>query len=65
MLSNQETGKYDQVISGFLQDKIEEKLKKNEQIILIQNRRGFSPIVKYRDCGAQVMSSMQNSAHIS
>ena len=56
MLSNQkETGKYDQVISGLLQDKIEEKLKKNEQIILIQNRRGFSPIVKCKDCGAQVM----------
>ena len=56
MLSNQkETGKFDQVISGLLQDKIEEKLKKNEQIILIQNRRGFSPIVKCRDCGAQVM----------
>ena len=56
MLSNQkETGKFDQVVSGLLQDKIEEKLKKNEQIILIQNRRGFSPIVKCRDCGAQVM----------
>ena len=56
MLSNQkETGKFDQVISGLLQDKIEEKLKKNEQIILIQNRRGFSPIVKCKDCGAQVM----------
>ena len=56
MLSNQkETGKFDQVVSGLLQDKIEEKLKKNEQIILIQNRRGFSPIVKCKDCGAQVM----------
>ena len=56
MLSNQkETGKFDQVVSGLLQDKIEEKLKKNEQIILIQNRRGFSPIVKCRDCGVQVM----------
>jgi len=56
MLSNkEETGKFDQVISGLLQDKIEEKLKKNEQIILIQNRRGFSPIVKCKDCGALVM----------
>ena len=56
MLSNQEeTGKFDQVISGLLQDKIEEKLNKNEQIILIQNRRGFSPIVKCNDCGAPVM----------
>ena len=56
MLSNQEeTGKFDLVISGLLQDKIEEKLEKNEQIILIQNRRGFSPIVKCKDCGAHVM----------
>ncbi len=56
MLSNQEeTGKFDQVISGLLQDKIEEKLKRNEQIILIQNRRGFSPTVKCKDCGAQIM----------
>ena len=56
MLSNQEeTGKFDQVISGLLQDKIEEKLNKKEQIILIQNRRGFSPIVKCNDCGVPVM----------
>ena len=56
MLSNQkETGKYGQVVSGLLQDKIEEKLKKNEQIILIQNRRGFSPTVKCKDCGTQIM----------
>ena len=53
MLDNQaETGKFDQVISGLLQDKIEEKLKKKEQIILIQNRRGFSPTVKCKECGA-------------
>ena len=52
MLENQaETGKFDQVISGLLQDKIEEKLKKKEQIILIQNRRGFSPTVKCKECG--------------
>jgi len=58
MLSNQEeTGKFDQVISGLLQDKIEEKLNKKEQIILIQNRRGFSPTVKCNDCGAHVMCS--------
>ena len=39
MLSIQEeTGKFDQVISGLLQDKIEEKLEKNEQIILIATK---------------------------
>ena len=56
MLANQaETGKFDQVISGLLQDKIEEKLSKKEQIILIQNRRGFSPTVKCRECGSLMM----------
>jgi len=56
MLSNQkETGKFDQVISGLLQDKIEDRLNKNEQIILIQNRRGFSPTVKCNKCGLIVM----------
>ena len=56
MLVNQEeTGKFDQVISGLLQDKIEEKLNKKEQIILIQNRRGFSPTVKCMECGSLVM----------
>ena len=50
MLANQaETGKFDQVISGLLQDKIEEKLNKKEQIILIQNRRGFSPTKNVRN----------------
>ena len=56
MLANQaETGKFDQVISGLLQDKIEEKLSKKEQIILIQNRRGFSPTVKCKECGSLMM----------
>ena len=56
MLSYQEeTGKFGVVISGLLQDKIEERLKKNEQIILLQNRRGFSSIVKCNECGAIIM----------
>ena len=42
MLNEQEeTGKFGQVISGFLQNKIESRLNKNEQVILLQNRRGF------------------------
>ena len=42
MLNEQEeTGKIGQVISGFLQNKIEERLNRNEQVILLQNRRGF------------------------
>ena len=40
MLSDQEeSGKFGQIISGLLQDKIEDRLKKSEQIILLQNRR--------------------------
>ena len=42
------------VISGLLQDKIEERLTNNEQVILLQNRRGFSPVVRCKDCGEVV-----------
>jgi primosomal protein N' (replication factor Y) len=52
MLKEQkETGKFGQIISGLLQDKIENRLEKNEQIILIHNRRGYSPIISCADCG--------------
>ena len=58
MSSNlQDTGKYGQIISGLLQDKIEEKISKNEQVILLQNRRGFSSAIKCIDCGEVVMCS--------
>lgn len=39
------------IFSRLLKQKIEEKLSKGEQIILLQNRRGFSPFVQCRDCG--------------
>lgn len=56
MLTDQEdSGKYGQIISGLLQDKIEERLNKKEQIILLQNRRGFSPVIKCGDCGEITM----------
>ena len=55
LADREETGKFDQVISGLLQDKIEQKLSKKEQIILIQNRRGFSPSVKCNKCGSLMM----------
>lgn len=56
MLNEQEeTGKFGQVISGFLQNKVEERLNRNEQVILLQNRRGFSPIIKCGDCGEVAM----------
>ena len=46
-----ETGRSGQVLSGFLLNKMEETLNKKEQIILMQNRRGFSPIISCGDCG--------------
>ena len=56
MLKEQEeTGKFGQVISGFLQKKIEERLNRKEQVILLQNRRGFSPTIKCEDCGEIAM----------
>jgi len=51
----EESGKGGIVISGALFDKIENKLYKNEQILLIQNRRGYSPSVRCSDCGEMVM----------
>ena len=54
---SKETGKFNIIISGTLQRKIEEKLKNNEQVLLIQNRRGHSPTVKCSDCGSLVMCS--------
>lgn len=47
----QDSGKYGQVVSSLLQNKIEERLINKEQVILLQNRRGHSPIIKCSDCG--------------
>jgi len=47
----EEAGKFGQVFSGLLLDKIEDRLNKSEQIILLQNRRGYSPIFRCNDCG--------------
>ena len=56
MLTDQdESGKYGLILSGLLQDKIEERLKKNEQVILLQNRRGYSPVIRCFDCGETVL----------
>mgnify|MGYP001170874873 FL=1 len=46
-----ETGRPGQILSGLLLNKMEEALNKKEQIILMQNRRGFSPIISCGDCG--------------
>ncbi len=46
----QETGQ-EQVISRKLAEEIRERLKKNEQVIILLNRRGYSPVVLCRTCG--------------
>ena len=45
-----ESGKLGIIISGLLQSKIEDRLRKKEQIIILQNRRGHSPIIRCFDC---------------
>jgi len=42
---------YGNPISDLLKEKIDQRLSKGEQIILLHNRRGFSPISKCLDCG--------------
>ena len=39
------------ILSQVLIDKIKEKIAKNEQIILLLNRRGYSSMLTCRDCG--------------
>jgi len=38
-------------ISDVLKEKIEDRLRKKEGIILLQNRRGFAPLIECPDCG--------------
>jgi primosomal protein N' (replication factor Y) len=46
-----ETGDYNAPISRALFKKISEKLKRSEQVLLLQNRRGYSNVVLCPDCG--------------
>jgi primosomal protein N' (replication factor Y) (superfamily II helicase) len=46
----QETGK-EQVISRKLAEEIRERLEKREQVMVLLNRRGYSPVVLCRACG--------------
>ena len=59
---SEESGKTNTVISGTLLDKIEDRLNKNEQILLVQNRRGYSPSVRCIDCGSVIMCSACKTA---
>ena len=49
-IEKNETGRRGLVLSSLLQKKIEEKLIKKEQVILILNRRGYSPIIRCFKC---------------
>ncbi|UCD36967.1 MAG: primosomal protein N' [Fidelibacterota bacterium] len=44
------TGNYQLILSNPLLKAIEERLDRKEQVILLQNRRGFAPIVGCNDC---------------
>ena len=57
IVEQDETGKKGVIVSGLLQEKIEDRLAKNEQVILLQNRRGFSSAMKCNSCGDVVMCS--------
>ena len=46
----QETGQ-EQVISRRLAEEIRERLEKKEQVMVLLNRRGYSPVVLCRSCG--------------
>ncbi|MBN2601950.1 MAG: primosomal protein N' [Candidatus Marinimicrobia bacterium] len=45
------TGDFENPISRLLKEKIAEKLDRNEQILLLQNRRGYSNVILCPDCG--------------
>jgi len=48
---SKKTEEFGVIFSRFLLEKIDDRLKKNEQIILLHNRRGFAPVLRCNDCG--------------
>jgi len=51
MKEREETEDYSVIVSKLLKEKITKRLELNEQVILLQNRRGYSPVMECRDCG--------------
>jgi primosomal protein N' (replication factor Y) len=49
----QETGQ-EQVISRKLAQEIHERLERNEQVMILLNRRGYSPVALCRSCGSRM-----------
>lgn len=52
---SQETEVYGGIFSRILIEKIEDRINKKEQIILLHNRRGYAPVIRCDDCGEVVM----------
>ena len=48
---SKKTEEFGAIFSRFLLEKIDDRLKKDEQIILLHNRRGFAPVLRCNDCG--------------
>ena len=46
-----DSGKFSLVFSNLLLEKIEDRLANKEQVILLQNRRGYSPVLVCSSCG--------------
>ena len=47
----QRTQNYQLILSDPLVEAIEKRLERKEQVILLQNRRGFAPVIGCNDCG--------------
>jgi len=47
----QETGDVQNPLSRLLTEKIRDRLERNQQVLLLQNRRGYSPVLLCPDCG--------------
>ena len=59
----QETGQ-EQVISRKLAAEIKERLERKEQVMVLLNRRGYSPVVLCRTCGKKLrMQELRHRAH--
>jgi len=48
---NKEADNYNTIFSKLMLEKISDRIKKNQQVILLHNRRGFAPILRCEDCG--------------
>ncbi|MBC8346786.1 MAG: primosomal protein N' [Candidatus Marinimicrobia bacterium] len=51
MKESEETDVYGAIFSRILLEKISDRIEKNEQVILLHNRRGFAPVLRCTDCG--------------